>query len=545
MKTKNIILSFLAVPALLVTGCVGDLDQYPHTELTSHDVYSSVDGYQSVISGVYTAMLLNQSSIDDEDTRQNFTRCLLMFQECSTDLLDDVWLAGESMTDVNNQSWNAGDPWVGAIYYHIYNIVSMANEFIRNASDESISSFPEPDRTRIKAWRDEARGLRAIAYFWAMDLFPGIPFVTEDDPVGSYIPETYTRAQVFSFLESELQDIGGTLPQTSYGHVNRATAWTLLARMYLNAERYIGEPRYDECIRYCDMVMGDGYSLESDYFKLFNADNHLRSNEIIFTLATDAIYTVAWGAGTYLVCATRFDNYDGMYEDFGVSTYWNCLRARPQLVDLFDTDGDHRAMFGDKDRRNFDTPDLSDDYYEIEGDAQYKYRDRSKEIIGHDETTSGWLINKWTNVTDNGEVPSDTRVNGAETDFPVFRLADVYLMYAEAVLRGGNGSASTALDLVNDVRRRAFGGSSDGEISSSDLTLDFILAERGRELYTEGIRRTDLIRFGKYTSGYQWNWKGGVRDGADVDGKFEYLPIPEAELSANPDLKALNTQIGF
>ena len=202
-------------------------------------------------------------------------------------------------------------------------------------------------------------------------------------------------------------------------------------------------------------------------------------------------------------------------------------------------------MFGDKDRRNFDTPDLSDDYYEIEGDAQYKYRDRSKEIIGHDETTSGWLINKWTNVTDNGEVPSDTRVNGAETDLPVFLLADVYLMYAEAVLRGGNGSASTALDLVNDVRRRAFGGSSDGEISSSDLTLDFILAERGRELYTEGIRRTDLIRFGKYTSGYQWNWKGGVRDGADVDGKFEYLPIPEAELSANPDLKALNTQIGF
>ena len=181
----------------------------------------------------------------------------------------------------------------------------------------------------------------------------------------------------------------------------------------------------------------------------------------------------------------------------------------------------------------------------MDGDVKYVYQDRPKEIVGHDETTSGWLINKWSNLTDAGETASDTGVNGAETDFPMFRLADVYLMLAEAVLRGGQGaSSSEALGYVNQIRTRAFGSDS-GNISASELTLDFILDERARELYTEATRRTDLIRFGKYTSGYQWNWKGGVKAGKDVDSKYAVLPIPEAELSANPDLKAINTQYGF
>jgi starch-binding outer membrane protein, SusD/RagB family len=153
-------------------------------------------------------------------------------------------------------------------------------------------------------------------------------------------------------------------------------------------------------------------------------------------------------------------------------------------------------------------------------------------------------MTKWTNLTDAGEVASDTRVNGAETDYPMFRLADVYLMSAEASLRGGTGAKKTALEYVNLVRERAFGGKS-GDISSADLNLDFILDERGRELYSEGVRRTDLIRFGKYTSGYNWNWKGGELEGKDVDKKYCVLPIPEAELSANPGLKAYNAELGY
>lgn len=527
----------------LLVSC--ELDQYPHTETTSKDVYVSAGNYESVLSGIYTSMIVNLSSISGDDRYQNYTRTLTMFQEATTDNIDNVWAAGESTTDLNNLAWTAGDPWVSAMYYHIYNIVSLSNEFIRNASDENISGFAEAERKAIVGWRNEARCLRALAYYHAMDLFPAVPFVDENDPVGSYIPETYTREQLFAFLETELAELAqdGALPAVSYGHVTSGTASALLARMYLNAEVYVGEPHYDECISACKNVIGGGYSLEDTYAALFNADNHKRTNEIIFALACNAVNTVAWGAGTYMVCGTRFSTDAGNEKDFGVAAYWDCLRARPQLVDRFE-DGDSRGNFGASDRAVYaDSPE--EGYYKVDGDTEYVYKDRPKEITGHDETASGWFINKWSNLTDAGETASNTSTVGAETDYPVFRLADVYLMLAEAVLRGGKGATrSEALGYVNMVRTRAYGNTS-GNISDADMTLEFILDERSRELYMEGTRRTDLIRFDKFTSGYNWNWKGGVKDGKDVDGKYSILPIPEAELSANPGLKAINTQYGF
>ena len=532
----------LGLVMCLATGCLKDLDQYPHTDTTSKDVYTSVENYESVLSGIYTSMIVNLSSIADDDRYQNYTRCLTMFQECSADTMDDVWLSGETMTDVSFQQWNAGDPWVSAMFYHIYNIISLSNEFIRNSSEDAISGFSEADKEKIRGWRDEARGLRALAYYHELDFFNVSSFVTEDNEVGSYIPETYSRKQLFEYIESELKELGESLPSRNYGHFTRSAANALLARLYLNAEVYTGTARWNDCIAACNKVIEDGYNtLAPSYSSLFNADNDKRTDEIIFALACDATHTVAWGAGTYLVCASRFDNYDGILEDFGVATYWNCLRVRPQLVDLF-TDGDSRAMFGSRDRKLYD--EAPEDFYEDPGDTKYKYRDREKEISKHDDVTTGWEMTKWTNLTDEGEVASDTRVNGAETDYPMFRLADVYLMAAEATLRGGTGAQKTALEYVNLVRERAFGGAS-GDIASGDLTLDFILDERARELYSEGVRRTDLIRFGKYTSGYNWNWKGGVLEGKDVDKKYCVLPVPEAELSANPGFKAYNTELGY
>ena len=532
----------LGLVMCLATGCLKDLDQYPHTDTTSKDVYTSVENYESVLSGIYTSMIVNLSSIADDDRYQNYTRCLTMFQECSADTMDDVWLSGETMTDVSFQQWNAGDPWVSAMFYHIYNIISLSNEFIRNSSEDAISGFSEVDKEKIRGWRDEARGLRALAYYHELDFFNVASFVTEDNEVGSYIPETYSRKQLFEYIESELKELGGSLPSRNYGHFTKSAANALLARLYLNAEVYTGAARWNDCIAACNKVIEDGYNtLAPSYSSLFNADNDKRTDEIIFALACDATHTVAWGAGTYLVCASRFDNYDGILEDFGVATYWNCLRVRPQLVDLF-TDGDSRAMFCNRDRKLYD--EAPEDFYEDPDDTKYKYRDREKEISKHDDVTTGWEMTKWTNLSDEGEVASDTRVNGAETDYPMFRLADVYLMAAEATLRGGTGAQKTALEYVNLVRERAFGGAS-GDIASSDLTLDFILDERARELYSEGVRRTDLIRFGKYTSGYNWNWKGGVLEGKDVDKKYCVLPIPEAELSANPGFKAYNTELGY
>ena len=291
-------------------------------------------------------------------------------------------------------------------------------------------------------------------------------------------------------------------------------------------------------------MLADGYSaLAPSYASLFNADNDKRTDEIIFALACDSANTLTWGAGTYLVCAGTLDNYADMLKDFGVSSNWNCLRMRPQLVDLFNVDGDSRAMYSQYDRQTYASADEDYDII-LPGDENYKYRLREKTISKHEDATTGWRIQKWSNLTDEGEVSSDTGSVGADTDYPVFRLADVYLMLAEAVLRGGTGAEKTAVDYVNIVRERAFGGTS-GDVSAADLTVDYILDERARELYSEGVRRTDLIRFGKYTSGYDWNWKGGTIDGKDVDGKYCVLPIPEAELSANPGLKVYNTELGY
>jgi len=243
----------------LLSGCVKDLDQYPHTDTTSKDVYTSVENYESVLSGIYTSMIVNLSSISSDDRYQNYTRCLTMFQECSTDTIDDVWLSGETMTDVSFQQWNAGDPWVSAMFYHIYNIVALANEFIRNSSEDAISGFSDADKAKIRGWRDEARGLRALAYYHELDFFNVASFVTENNEVGSYIPETYSRKQLFGYIESELKELGESLPSRNYGHFTKSTANALLARLYLNAEVYTGDAKWDECIAACNKVLDDGY----------------------------------------------------------------------------------------------------------------------------------------------------------------------------------------------------------------------------------------------------------------------------------------------
>ena len=155
-----------------------------------------------------------------------------------------------------------------------------------------------------------------------------------------------------------------------------------------------------------------------------------------------------------------------------------------------------------------------------------------------DNQSEGYFFEKFTNLTDEGVAASNSAATGCSTDYPMLRLADVYLMAAEAFPRGGAGiSRSEALDLVNAVRLRAYKNDESGKISDADFNLDFMLDERGRELYLESIRRTDLIRFGKFTSdSYIWQWKGGVLDGRSVNDKFNIYPIPDTDLTANPNL---------
>lgn len=548
MKLKNILYSMMLGTAVLTgtSSCVSDLDQYPHTETTSKNVYTSLANYEAVLGKIYAAMVTSgqgkggdnkdMASVLNSGSGFDYMRMFINMQECGTDEFASTWLTGEQTTGLTYLSWDANDAWVSDMYYRIYYNIALCNEFLRNANS---ASFSGADAEKLKEYKAEVRFMRALFYYHALDFFRYIPMVTENDPVGSFIPPRYTPQQTFDYIESELKDcVGDMLPASTcpYGQASQGAAYTLLAKLYLNSEVYTGVAKYTECKEACEKVMGMGYSLESNYSKLFNADNDKRTNEIIFALPVSAEHTVSWGASTYLVCGqVSQSNANQKGADYGVALGWSEFRLRPEFVDKFaqtDIDGS-----GDK-RCKFFT------------------NGQSKDISSMTDDTAGYLSEKWSNLKDDGTTASNTVDAGVDTDFPLFRLADVYLMYAECVVRLHNdwdnwagGSDATdptviasrkqgAIYWINQLRERA--GASDvwsSNFADDDAFLQFILDERARELYHEGYRRTDLIRYGQFTTNkYIWQWKGGVHDGQAVDSKYNIYPIPNTELTANPNL---------
>jgi hypothetical protein len=351
-----------------------------------------------------------------------------------------------------------------------------------------------------------------------MDLFANPPFATENDAIASFLPKQISRADLFKYVESELKgaaDSGLVAPrQNQYGRADQAAAWALLARLYLNAQVYTGTAHYTDAITYCNKIIAAGYTLHPDYTQLVLADDNLNTDEFIFTINYDGTYTQNYGGTTYLVHGPA--GVPGTKS--GSNGSWSGLRLTQQLVNLFpDNSGntDHRAQFW----QTGQTLKMTDLYTASAGFSTYKFRN---------VTRSG------------GPAPhADPAGNFSDIDFPLFRLGEIYLIYAESALRGGTGGdAGTALNYVNALGRRAYNDPAKTYVTSAQLTTDFILDERGRELYYEAFRRTDLIRYGKFTTGaYLWAWKGGVEAGTAVADKYNIFPIPTTDLSSNPNLK--------
>jgi hypothetical protein len=331
--------------------------------------------------------------------------------------------------------------------------------------------------------------------------------------LGSAPPRQADRAEVFAFIENELNEIENQMAAPGageYGRADRAALWTLQAKLYLNAEVYTGTNRASDCIAACKKIIDSGvYSLEDTYQHLFLNDNH-RSREIIWAIPFDGQNTQTWGGMTYLVHAPVGGSMDPA--QWGINGGWFGLRTTKGIVNLFtDPTGatDERALF---------------------------YRDgQNLEIENITTFNDGYGLPKYRNVSSEGVGGSD--LDHPDTDYPMFRLADVYLMYAEAVLRGGQGGdAGTALGYVNQLRERAYNNAT-GNITAGQLTLDFILDERGREMYWEGHRRTDLVRFNRFTENGIWPWKGGVKEGRVTETYRNVMPIPISEIQANRNLK--------
>jgi hypothetical protein len=527
---KKLFYTTVFLAAAILSACTEDLNQYPAIEETSVSVYSNPDNYVKALAKCYASLVTagQEEGGGDPDLSSNngydYMRCYFNMQEAGTEEIGSTWIEGDNIANLTFLTWDANDPWVADMYYRCYYTISLCNEFLKHCTDGEISGFTAQQQAEIMTFKAEARFIRSLAYFHALDLFHDIPFADETTIGSSKLPDRWESAQIFDFIEAELLDCSSDMldgASSIYGRAPRAAAWMLLARLYLNAETYEAGEHYADCMTYSQMVIDEGYALESNYASMFNADNHLRvgaGHEIIFPLVVSSTNVVTWGATTYLVCGEVDTDNGPAADSVGCASAWSMFRVRGELTSLFDMNNDDRAMF-------------------------YTTGQSQSMDNGVTDRTGGYFTVKWSNRRDNGEVASNTSTDGVDTDFPLFRLADAYLMYAEAAARS-NTNLSSAVDYVNDLRvHRNAPTIAEGDLieTVNDIPFKFFLDERGRELYWECVRRTDLIRFGCFTNDkYLWQWKGGVKDGIAVNAKYNIYPIPATEISANPNLSNEN-----
>lgn len=547
MKSRYLIVLLILI-CTGFTSCIKDLDTLPmdNNELVAEKLYADPANYKGVLAKCYASLVLTgQQGGDGGDNDLGsfnegyggYVRILFYLQDMTT---DEVLMPSSSngLREMLTTTWTPTTAVIQGAYTRLYTTISYCNEFLRETTTSKLEARGVANAAEIKDniadYRNEARFIRAYCYEVLCDLFGDVPFATEELGVG-VLPQQTTRKELYAFVESELLELAGTLKEAhanEYARVDKACAYFLLARLYLNAEVFNGKANYAAAYKYAKLVIDANYPLAKEYRYNFMADNNT-SSEIIWPLAQDGTNAQSSAGTNFFVKAFMSGDMES-YFTTGIGTKgWANVRVKPEFVDMFDA--------GDQ---TFDTSDV---WGENKKDkrAQFFTVGHKKEVATATGTfstlfTDGYAFIKWRNVTQSGTATSDQTY--VDIDFPLFRSADAYLMAAEAILRGGGGSRADALAYVNEVRNRAYQSGSygssavSGEITDGELSLDLLLSERARELSTELIRRTDLIRFGKFATGYNWSWKGYLLDGKDVDNKYLLFPIPASDIAANPNI---------
>jgi len=524
---KNINLKLAAAifcVSLSLASCTDDLDQSNPGNAASPTVdqlYSNPEAYQQTLAKLYAGLATTgqdgpagQPDISgiDEGASQ-YVRGLWLMNELTTEEAVIGW-NDQTIKDFHTQTWSAGDNFINATFSRLDFQIKNCNEYLRQTTDEKLDSRGVSGelRTEIATYRAEARFLRALSYWHFLDLFGGrVGLVTENDPSTYFLPTQATAQEMYDFIDTELTAVEGLLKDARtnvYPRADKAAAWMVHAKLYMNAQVYIGTNHYADAMPLLTNIINSGYTLNANYDQLFYADNDRNGaqNEIIFAVAFDGLNTKTYGGTTFLVHAPIGGSM--VPSEFGVNGGWGGIRTTSAFVDKFsNSSGDLRSNFH-TDGQSLAIADISD-------------------------FAQGYAVEKFRNVDINGNAGSDAAGDFVDTDFPMFRLADAYLMYAECALRTGQ-NVGQGLSYVNLVRTRAYGNAS-GTVGS--INLQFILDERARELYFEGHRRTDLVRFGKFTGGtYVWPFKGNTPAGSPTPSFRDIFPIPANALAANPTL---------
>lgn len=541
-----------AVLTVGLTGCVNDLD------ISSIDPQSSpeVDPMGLLAKCYATLGLTGQDGgsgngdLSDDEGESGFYRTTFNLQELPTDEVMWAWQTDQDIPQITMINWNSSSIRVQWAYTRLTYDITLLNNYLTTV----------PDNEENKVNRAEVRFLRALHYWYLLDLFGKSPFKTEFNV--DQLPVEYSGAEMYDWLDKELTEIepqmaevGAYCNSQSFGRADRGAAYMLHARLALNSEVYTkgAVKDFDKAIDYCDKLINSGaYDLSrqakggnSGYAQLFMADNDENPEamqEIILPIRQDGLRTRAYSGSLMLIAGAR----SSQMPNYGLKETWTCLFARESMtkkffpstddVPLAEEAADDKASqeeVAQKDAQNGTTvADVinragDDRALLYSGCANGTRKVKTDEISGF---TDGLSLVKWTNLRSDGTAGSDP--SWPDTDIPLFRLAEAYLTRAEAKWRK-SGRLDDALGDINELRRRA----NTRTLPSITSEMD-ILDEWCREFYMEGRRRSDLVRFGCFAgSKYIWDWKGGVADGTTVDSHFNVYPIPADDIRNNKNLK--------
>ena len=548
-----------------MTSCVNDLNVTPKdpNSFTWTNVEADPDTYlPQVFAKCYSVLAVSGQSGEGSSDMSGldngagcYPRAIYMLNEFPTD--ETLWIWPDAgVVDIVTGTWANNNANIYGTYSRLYIAIALCNDFIRQTLESGIDLTPavRTDYNNVEQYRLEARALRALSYWYVLDLFGNGGWVDETMDYGDS-PLPITRKDLYNRLTTELEAIIAAWPaanaKPSYGRVGLDGVKALLAKVYLNAKVYTnGEvDGYEKCLNLCNQIIdahkGSGFKssgLANNYHALFAANNdqympggsNSAENEILWGIPYDATNIQAYG-GTRFLMAAAFVNAtmaDQKYYmsclDYGLNDQWGCMHAR--------------AEFSDK----FNSTDVRDDLWSKEAQGF------TKENTEFSKFNNGYAAVKFTNLIMNADgsfpkadnskpIAVDNIAESAkvlnvnahpDTDLPVFRLADINLMKAECFVMGNQGNADEAIAAVNVVRERA------GASTWTNVTANDLLDERARELYWENHRRTDLVRFNKFTSGYTWSWKGYVAGGTDLGSHMNVYPIPANVIAAQPEFGA-------
>ncbi len=523
--------------ALAVSACVGDLDTLPlnRTEPVSEYVYgASEEAYLAGLGRLYFQFVSN----DLTDLQQmdggasELVRAFWSVQETTADAAKCSWENDAWVRALNTNTWSeVQNDAVYAVYVRTLQGVAFVNEYLRQTTPERLSArgVPAALAARIDGYRAEARFIRAYLYWMALDCFGSVPFTTENSPFGgTYFPEQASRAAIFDFCVSELEYLrsdGSAMPapRSGYPRADKGSAAGLLARMYLNSKVYAGVEGWAEAKAVCEDIFDMGYVLCQDYAALFrgdNGENPSARGEMLWAVDYNAEKTQSYGGTSYILSATlaSTDVTDESRPN-GQRNGWAGLRVPYEYVSgYFDVSGQ----------------DYETGYYEVadkRGEMFY-IKGRIESMDGALYSfMNGWSCLKFNNIphdmTEESFLPVAAAKSFSDVDFPMIRLGEIYLIYAEACMNLGESGA--AMPFVRALAERA------GVGAPAEITAEFLVAERARELMWEAHRRTDLIRFGLYNTGdYLWPYKGGDSFAGQSFPSYRNLfPIPPTELATN------------